>query len=90
MAVHSLIPVLRRQRQAGLWSTEWVQGQPGLYREITVSKKQNKANKQTVMGWPDAVCLLMLTWAPISGCPRDESLHIDTSSGTLTPVHCDW
>jgi hypothetical protein len=29
------------------WSTEWVPGQPGLYRETLSRKNKNKTNKQT-------------------------------------------
>jgi hypothetical protein len=41
-----LVPALRRQRPA--WSTKWIPGQPGLYKE-TLSQKKKK--KKKVLNW---------------------------------------
>jgi hypothetical protein len=69
MVVHAFNPSTWEAEAGGFlssrpaWSTEWVPGQPGLYRE-TLSQKQKKNKKKTKKkkkngggGWGDGMCL---------------------------------
>jgi hypothetical protein len=85
MVAHAFNPSTREAEAGGLlssrpaWSTKWVPGQPGLYRETlswkTKKKKKKKKNKQTK---------LLVPWSGDAQCQDSTLIYIYLTVTLLT------
>jgi hypothetical protein len=60
--------VFLSSRQA--WSTEWVPGQPGLYRETLSSKTKTKTKQKIIYGMGEKKTITLFHGIPIRNRPK--------------------